>query len=34
MEKELAQEILMATVIWPYELQDKPEASGTPEGYQ
>ena len=34
MEKELEQEILMATVIWPQELQDEPDESGMPEVYQ
>ena len=24
----------MAAVIWPHELQDEPEESGIPEGYQ
>ena len=34
MEKELEQEILMAAVICPHELQDEPEESGIPEVYQ
>ena len=34
MEEELEQEILMAAVIWPYELQEEPEESGIPEVYQ
>ena len=34
MEKELEQEILMAAVIWPHELQDEPEESGIPKVYQ
>ena len=34
MEKELEQEILIATVIWPHELQDEPEESSIPEVYQ
>ena len=33
MEKELEQQIQMATVIWPHELQDEPEESGKPEVY-
>ena len=34
MEKELEQEIIMATVIWPHELQDKLGESGISEVYQ
>ena len=34
MEKELEQEILIATVIWPYEFYEEPEESGIPEVYQ
>ena len=33
MEKELEQEILMATVIWPHKLKDELEESGIPEVY-
>ena len=33
MGKELEQEILIAAVIWPHELQDELEESGIPEVY-
>ena len=34
MEKKLEQEIVMAAVIWPHELQEELDENGIPEVYQ